>query len=383
MKKRIALLGSTGSIGVNTLKVVAALKERFEIVALSADSNIKLLAGQANIFRPRVISVRDEYLSGEIRLLLRSGIKVLYGSGSLDEIVSRADVDTVVFAISGTQCLKPLLTAIRNKKEIALANKEALVSAGSFVMALAKKNGVRIVPVDSEHSAIFQCLEGRRSFLRKIYLTASGGPLLHIPKNRFDNMTPKFILKHPKWSMGRKISVDSATMMNKALEIIEAKWLFGMDESDIDVLIHPEAIIHSMVEFLDGAILAQMSSPDMRIPIQYAITYPGRLASQVEGVNFAKVKNLSFEKPDAGKFPCLHLARVALEKGGTACAVLNAADEEAVKQYLEGRIKFTRIPFIIEKVLSLHKTQKADPSIEAIFDAESWAREEIIRLCYH
>lgn len=383
MRKRVAILGSTGSIGVNTLKVIAGLKDKMEVAALSADSNIKLLARQAMAFRPKVISVRDASLASAIKKLIPPGTKVLCADTGLEEIASRKDADIVLFAISGSSCLAPLMAAIRNRKTIALANKEALVSAGCLIMRLAKEFKSPIIPVDSEHSAIFQCLEGGKAqFLKKIYLTATGGPLLNVARNRFDKLSPPFILNHPRWKMGRKISVDSATMMNKGLEIIEAKWLFGIDEKNIEVLVHPEAVIHSMVELVDGAIFAEMSVPDMRIPIQYALTYPDRSRGMAGRADFLKIKKLSFEKPDLKKFPCLGLAREALKKGATYPAVLNIADEEAVRAYLEGRIKFTRIPYIIEKTLDRHRAVKAkELSLGMIYDAQSWAREEATRLC--
>jgi len=293
--------------------------------------------------------------------MVPSGIDVLSGRSGLDEIVSRKDIDTVIFAISGSSCIAPLLSAIKNRKRIALANKESLVSAGAIVMPLAKKYNVPIIPVDSEHSAIFQCLGSeKRSFLNKLYLTATGGPLLDIPKSRFDKYSLKFILNHPKWKMGSKISVDSATMMNKGLEVIEARWLFDIEEDKIDVLVHPEAAVHSMIELIDGTVFAQISLPDMRIPIQYAITYPARFCTEVEFLDFSKISNLSFRKPDLNKFPCLRLARESLKRGGTYPAVLNAADEEVVNSYLKGEIKFSRIPAIIERVLEHHNIVNAN-----------------------
>ncbi|MFA5084780.1 MAG: 1-deoxy-D-xylulose-5-phosphate reductoisomerase [Candidatus Omnitrophota bacterium] len=381
MKKRIAILGSTGSIGINALKVISSLSDRFEVTALSAGSNIKALSDQARSFHPKVLCVRDSALAGRLKASAPSGTKILTGADGLDEIVSRGDVDIVIFAISGSSCAAPLICAIKKRKRIALANKESLVSAGAIVMPLAKKNNVSIIPVDSEHSAIFQCLEGKRPFLNKVYLTATGGPLLDIPKSRFDRYSRKFILNHPKWKMGGKISVDSATMMNKGLEVIEAKWLFDLEEERIDVLVHPEAAIHSMIELIDGTIFAQISLPDMRIPIQYAVTYPARFRTEVEFLNFSNIKNLSFRKPDTGKFPSLRLAREALKRGGTHPAVLNAADEEAVKSYLKGRMKFSRIPVLIERVLERHKRAVKEPSIGDIIGAESWAREEMAKLC--
>jgi 1-deoxy-D-xylulose 5-phosphate reductoisomerase len=381
VKTRIALLGSTGSIGVNALKVISSLKDRFEIIALSNDSNVRALSAQARRFVPKVLCVRDSTLIGKLKGSTPSGTSILSGTDGLEEIVSRRDVDMVIFAISGSACIAPLIRAIKNRKRIALANKESLVSAGSIVMPLAKKNKVPIIPIDSEHSAIFQCLEGKRPFLNKIYLTATGGPLLDISKKRFDSLSRKFILNHPKWNMGSKISVDSATMMNKGLEVIEAKWLFDIEEKRIDVLVHPEAAVHSMIELIDGTVFAQISLPDMRLPIQYAITYPKRFCSEVEFLDFTKIKNLSFREPDMNKFPCLRLARESLKKGGTYPAVLNAADEETVKKYLEGKVKFSRIPIVIEKVLERHKRSIKEPSISDILGAESWAREEIVKLC--
>jgi 1-deoxy-D-xylulose-5-phosphate reductoisomerase len=378
----VAVLGSTGSIGVNTLEVLSGLGERFNVVALSAESNITLLSKQARRFKPKIISVGSEGLARRIRPTLPPHTALASGEAGLNEIVRRSDVSTVVFAISGSACIAPLLQAIRERKRIALANKESLVSAGSIVMALAKRNGVKIIPIDSEHSAVFQCLEAAgRGHLEKIYLTGSGGPLLNIPRKRFDSLPVGFILDHPKWRMGRKISVDSATMMNKGLEIIEAKWLFGVEEGAIEVLIHPQAVIHSMVEFVDGTVLAQLAVPDMRIPIQYALTCPDRTASPAARLDFHKVKGLSFGKPDTGRFPCLELAREAVRKGGTYPAVLAAADEEAVKNFLDGRIRFSRISKTIEKVLGRHRNKK-DPTIDDILAAEAWAKEEAKRICY-
>jgi len=382
--KRIALLGSTGSIGVNTLDVVSKLRGRFRVVALSADSNIELLSRQARAFRPKVVSVGNGLLASRIEKLLPRGTKVVTGPEGLGEIAVRSDVDMAVFAISGTACLRPLAAAIGARKEVALANKEALVSAGPLIMKLASSRGVTIIPIDSEHSAIFQCIDGRPNTLSRIYLTGSGGPLLDIDKKAFNGLPASFILKHPKWNMGRKISVDSATMMNKGLEILEAQYLFGVDEQRIEVLIHPEAIVHSMVEFADGSVMAQMALPDMRLPIQYALTYPERLAAPVGRVDFPKIGKLTFRAPDAGKFPCLELAREAARAGGTAPVVLCAADEEAVKCYLDGAIKFSEIPEVIEKVMKRRNDVKGPAlAIGHILDADAWAREEARSLCCH
>ncbi|HPM42987.1 MAG TPA: 1-deoxy-D-xylulose-5-phosphate reductoisomerase [Candidatus Omnitrophota bacterium] len=383
--KRIAVLGSTGSIGVNTLEVIkSGLGDKYKVVALSADTNVKLLAEQSRIFRPDVIVIGRGASEIKARGVLPSNLKVLNGGDGLVEIAGRKDVDTVVFAISGTACLPPLVRAIKSGKEIALANKESLVSAGSIIMPLARKYGVRIIPIDSEHSAIFQCIDGKTDEISRIFLTASGGPLRTLPKKSFDRLSLDFILKHPKWKMGKKISVDSATMMNKGLEIIEAHHLFGIVEDRIDVLIHPEAIVHSMVGLVDGSVLAQMSNPDMRLPIQYALTYPDRRRSPVKAVDFCKLKHLSFLPPDTGKFPCLGLARRAIRVGGTMPAVLNAANEEAVRRYLEGAIKFSLIPKVIEKVISRHKVfHGRKPTLADVFTAEAWAKEEARSLCCH
>lgn len=382
MIQRLAILGSTGSIGVNALRVVSQYKDRFKVVALAADTNVRLLAAQARAFRPKAVCVGNAKSAVEIRRALDGRIELLCGTEGLEEIVSRPDVDTVVMAIGGGSALIPIVRAVENGKRIALANKESLVAAGALITKLARRHSSQIVPVDSEHSAIFQCLEGRRKFARKIYLTASGGPLLNVPARRFARLSQRDILNHPKWRMGKKISVDSATMMNKGLEIIEARWLFDIDEKDIDVLIHPEAIIHSMVEFVDGAVFAHMSAPDMRLPIQYALTYPDRARSMVKAVDFLETKKLTFLKPDVKKFPCLGLAREALRKSGTHPAVLTASDEEAVCRYLNGDIAFTDIPKIVEKVLARHKGPKKEPTIGDILAAGEWAQQEVQRLCY-
>lgn len=382
MTKNISILGSTGSIGVNALDVVSRLKDKFRVIGLSADSNIELLARQAHLFRPRIISVRDEFLAGKIKSHIPAGIKVLFGMSGLKDIATRSDTELVLFSVSGTSCIIPLIDAIREGKEVALANKESLVSAGGIIMAMAKKHGVKIIPIDSEHSAIFQCIDGHSEAIKKIYLTGSGGPLLNIPKKKFDSLPRSFILNHPRWKMGRKISVDSATMMNKGLEIIEAKHLFGIDEKFIDVIIHPQAIIHSMVEFADGTVQAQLGVTDMRIPIQYALTYPERAGTSIGLLDFYKIKNLSFRKPDYEKFPCLKLAQRAAKYGGTTTAALCAADEEAVNSYLNQEISFSEIPSVIDRVLSRHKKSIKDkPEIGDILKAEAWARQEARSIC--
>jgi len=382
--KRIAILGSTGSIGLNTLDVLSALKDDFRVVALTAESNSGLLLKQARKFRPKIISIGEANLFPGVKRSAPRGTKVVCGTDGLDEIATAGYVDIVVFAVSGSSCVGTLLKAIEHGKRIALANKESLVTAGSLIMKKARAKKTDIIPIDSEHSAIFQCLDGKRDLPRKIYLTGSGGPLLDIPASRFGSLSRALVLNHPKWRMGQKISVDSATMMNKGLEIIEARWLFDVDEKNVEVLIHPETIIHSMVEFADGALLAQMGLPDMRVPIQYALTYPSRSSGTAGRVDFDKVGSLTFRKPDRRKFPCLGLARQALIDGGTAPAVLNAADEEAVRLFLDGSIKFSAIPHIIDRALSRHKNKRErEPSLTDIRCADEWARSEVRSSCCH
>jgi 1-deoxy-D-xylulose-5-phosphate reductoisomerase len=384
MKIGVAIFGSTGSIGVNSLDVISRLGSRFKVTALSAESNIELLARQAKKFRPKLVCVGDERLAEAIKPRLPRGTVVLCGPDGLKVISSGPEIDIALFAIAGSACLAPLVNAIKNKKRIALANKEALVSAGPLVMRLVAENGVKIVPIDSEHSAIFQCVDGRAHDISRIYLTGSGGPLLNVPGARFDTLPRSRILNHPKWKMGKKISVDSATMMNKGLEIIEAKYLFGLSEERIEVLIHPEAIVHSMVEFVDGAVLAELGVPDMRLPIQYALTYPDRMPCPVGRVNFSASGGLTFRAPDVRKFPCLGIARDAAASGGTAPAVLCASDEEAVRCYLDRRIKFSDIPRTIEKVLSKHKNNgNSNLTVARVLEAGLWAREETRAICCH
>lgn len=384
--KKIIVLGSTGSIGTNTLRVISQFPAKFKVEALSVDSNIKLLLQQIKRFKPKAVAVKD---ANKARILRRSmgqkasRLKIYEGEDGLGELAAWKSADIVVIAISGTAALLPTLRAIESGKQIALANKEALVTAGKIITTLAKRKGVDIIPVDSEHSAIFQCLGGtrERSRLSKIYLTGSGGPLRKVPKKDFDKLSKKDILRHPKWKMGKKITIDSATLMNKGLEVIEAHWLFDVDVDRIQVLIHPEAIVHSMVEFVDSSILAQLAFPDMRLPILYALTFPDRYKANLPKVEFSEVKNLSFHKPDVRRFPCLSLAYEAIKKGGVSPCVLNASNEEAVKAYLEGAIKFSRIPHIIERVLNKHENIK-NPTFKDIINIDKWTKEETKKICY-
>jgi len=378
--KRIAILGSTGSIGKSTLDVIKNFPKEFSLVGLAAYSNTEILSEQIERFHPKMVSVVDEQGALNIEKRFGKKIKVLAGSEGLNALAESQGVDLVVLAISGSAALLPLIKAIEKGKQIALANKEALVMAGKIIMQKARQHQAKILPVDSEQSAIWQCLEANnKNYLRKIYLTASGGPLNKVKKSDFKRISLKDVLKHPRWKMGEKITVDSATLMNKGLEVIETMHLFSIDASVIDVLIHPEVIIHSMVEFVDRSILAQLSFTDMRIPIQYAMSYPKRLSNGLPGVDFLRLKNLSFEKPDEIKFPCLRLAYQAAKDGGSLPCVLNAADEVAVNAFLNKKINFVSIPRVIEKVLSRMSNIK-NPSLEDILRTDKEARRQAMRL---
>ena len=372
--KRVAILGSTGSIGQQTLEVVRALKDRFCVVALGAGKNVKLLTRQVEEFRPKLLSIQGTGKEEQGRSLLSP---VPYSSFlSLEEMASHPDVDLVVVATSGKAGLAPTLAAIRARKQIALANKEVLVMAGELVMAEAKQYGVEITPIDSEHSAIWQCLRGEyKEKVARLILTASGGPFLRYPMEQLAAITPEQALKHPTWQMGEKVTVDSATLVNKGMEIIEAHWLFNLPLQHINVLIHPESIVHSLVEFADGSVKAQLSSPDMRLPIQYALSYPERLFNpQLPRIDWGRLTSLNFEPPDLTRFPCLRLAMETGEKGGTYPAVLCAADEVAVGLFLSYRIGFLDIARLVEETLEHHQSI-SHPLLEEILAADAWARE--------
>ena len=376
--KKISILGSTGSIGISALDVIEKNLERFQVEALAAGENIKLLKKQIEKFKPKVVAVSTKESALKLRKALnaKSKVKIFYDKEGLKEIASFSSTDIVISAISGSAGLIPTLAAIEAGKDIALANKETMVMAGEIVTEMAIKKRVKIIPVDSEHSAIFQCLEGhKRQNLRRIILTASGGPFLNFTGNQLKEVSLSQTLRHPNWKMGNKITIDSASMMNKGLEVIEARWLFNLDISDIDVLIHPQSIVHSLVEFIDGAFLAQMSIPDMKIPITYALTYPERIMNDLPSLNFIKTGKLEFLKPDIKKFPCLSLAYAAGLCGGTAPVVLNAADEVAVTAFIEKKIRFIDLPKIIEKILVLHNSIN-NPSLHDILQADLWARIE-------
>lgn len=375
--KRLSILGSTGSIGTNTLHIVEQFPERFAVEALAAGKNVGLLAEQIRRFNPQAAVVLDEEHAVLLNERLPSGIatEILHGPEGYKYVAGISDADMVVSAVVGSAGLVPTLTAIEAGKQVALANKEALVMSGELMMAAARKNNVSIVPIDSEHSAIFQSLLGhRKEDVRRIILTASGGPFLDVPQDDLASMTPEDALRHPTWDMGAKITIDSATLMNKGLEVIEARWLFDISEGLIDVHIHPQSIVHSMVEYCDGSVVAQLGVPDMRTPIAYALAYPERLPLDLPGPDFFEVGQLTFRKPDFNKFPCLGLAFDACKAGGTMPAVLNAANEIAVAEFLDHRITLPHIPELIQKTMAAHRLI-SNPELDDIRAADDWARE--------
>ena len=375
--KHIAVLGATGSIGRNTLAVAAMFADRFSVKALTAKNNIELLADQISQFKPELAAVYDESGARQLRALLPDGVatEIMVGAEGYEAAATLNSVDVVVSAMVGGAGLLPTLAAIRAGKDIALANKETLVMAGDLVTREAERAGAAIRPVDSEHSAIFQCLCGnRREDLRKVLLTASGGPFRNLPRERFPLITPKDALAHPTWEMGAKISIDSATLMNKGLEVIEAAHLFEITQHAIEVVIHPQSIVHSMVSYCDGSVIAQMGLPDMKGAIAYALSGPERLPMQIPPPEFNTLGELTFEPPDMEKFPCLELAYKACEAGGTMPAVLNGANEMAVEAFLNEQIAFLQIPQVIAAAMEAH-APVPDPVIEEILYADTWARE--------
>jgi 1-deoxy-D-xylulose-5-phosphate reductoisomerase len=376
--KTLSILGSTGSIGRNALKIVEMFPERFAVKALAAKNNTKLLARQVEQFRPEIAVVFDQNCALELKSMLSSigGIEIMHGEDGYRSAAIHDDVDMVITAVVGAAGLMPTLAAVDAGKNIALANKETLVMAGEIVVKRAAAKGVRILPVDSEHSAIFQCITGnRREDLDRIILTASGGPFLDRPSDEFAGIRPAEALNHPTWQMGEKVTIDSATLMNKGLEVIEAKCLFGFSQEKIEVVIHPESVIHSMVVFKDGAIMAQMGIPDMKGAIAYAMSYPKRLALKQPIPDFAELGALTFVPPDLEKFPCLALAYKACETGETLPAVLNAANEVAVQAFLEHKIAFVKIADVIGETMERH-TVVENSSLDDILEADQWAREQ-------
>ena len=381
--KTLAILGSTGSIGRNTLKIVEMFPKQFNVKALTAAVNVELLADQIIRFKPDMAVVSDEHYAQKLQDQLPAQIKIdiLFGKNGYRAAATLNSADTVVAAMVGAAGLLPTLAAIDAGKQIALANKETLVMAGELVMQRASDKGVDILPIDSEHSAIFQCMAGnRKSEMSKILLTGSGGPFRTHPADTFTDIQVEDALNHPNWAMGRKISIDSATLMNKGLEFIEAKHLFGVSEKMIEVVIHPQSIIHSMVAYCDGSIIAQLGIPDMKEAIAYALSYPKRLPLNQPLPEFAEIGKFTFEKPDLKRFPCLKMAFEASKQGGTAPAVLNAANEIAVHSFLNKRIAFTTIAKVIRQTLDLH-TNISEPTLEDILEADKWAREQSELIC--
>ena len=399
-RKRVVVLGATGSIGESAAKVARDIPERVEIVGIAANSKARELAAQANELRPGAVCIVDETKLDELRTNLNYKPEIFWGEAGLREIASRVASDMVLIAIVGTGGLRPALSAIEAGKDLAVASKEILVMAGEIVMREAREKGVHVLPVDSEHNAIFQCLEGRVmqqsqrptlnaqrpapnadssafdvSDVRRIILTASGGPFRETPADEFSNITVEQALKHPTWNMGPKITIDSATLFNKGLEMIEAHWLFGVKMAQVEVVIHPQSIVHSMVEFADGSVLAQLSYSNMCFPIQYAITWPDRVPNSLPPLDFGKLAELKFAQPRYGDFPALNLARRAGATGGTLPAVLNAANEVAVSSFLEKRMRFPQIWQTVERVMNAHESI-AHPGLDEILQADQWARAE-------
>jgi 1-deoxy-D-xylulose-5-phosphate reductoisomerase len=374
--KRLSILGSTGSIGVNTLHIVSQFPERFEVISLSAGLNTKLLKQQILQFRPKIVSVLNKELSETLqRELSHIPVEIVHGVEGLIQAATHPEVDQVVSAIVGAVGLIPTLSAIKTGKPIALANKETLVMAGKIVMEEAKQNQVQILPVDSEHSAIFQALLGhRKEDVHRLILTASGGPFLNLPASRLHEVTVKEALNHPRWEMGKKITIDSASLMNKGLEVIEAHWLFNIPIEKIVILIHPQSVVHSMVEYVDGSIVAQMGITDMKVPISYALSFPERLLLNLPHLDLSRSEALSFSSPDLERFPCLKLAYQAIKVGETLPAVLNAANEIAVNAFLEGSLKFTEISIFLQRVMGEYEVKPAH-TVEDILKADHWARE--------
>ncbi|MDB6027220.1 MAG: 1-deoxy-D-xylulose 5-phosphate reductoisomerase [Verrucomicrobiales bacterium] len=376
--KNVVLLGSTGSIGTSTIKVAEDLPEEIRLVGLAAGNNSELLIEQTKKHHPEAISISDPKKAKELEGVFGTSTKVYAGDEGLIKLATLPSADIVLIAIVGTAGLQPALAAIRAGKDIAVASKEILVMAGEIVMSEARKHGVRVLAVDSEHSAIFQCLDDKpSSSVRALWLTASGGPFRQTPKEDFANITVERALKHPSWVMGRKITIDSATLFNKGLEMIEARWLFDIEMPRVKVVVHPQSIVHSMVEFVDGSIISQMSTPDMCLPIQYALTYPNRVSSERVQTNFAKIGTLTFEEPDTDRFPSVNLARKAGEIGGTLPAVLNAANEVAVEAFVNRRISFLQISEMVAHVMKCHQVV-AHPTLNQILEADAWARKAAV-----
>jgi 1-deoxy-D-xylulose-5-phosphate reductoisomerase len=376
--KGLSILGSTGSVGTNVLRIVDAFPERFDVVGLAGGANVERLAEQIGRYRPRVVSVATAEAKQALgRLLDISGLRVGVGQDGMVEVATHPAARIVVAAAVGAVGLVPTYRALEAGKDVALANKETLVMAGELMLAQSKARGGRLLPIDSEHCALHQCLDGRRpEEVRRLVLTASGGPFRTRPRETFGAITREEALNHPTWSMGRKISIDSATLMNKGLEVIEARWLFGLTADRVEVLIHPQSVVHSMVEFVDGTVLAQLGVTDMRLPIQYALSYPERWEAAIPGMDFTRSMRLDFETPDHEHFPCLGLAYRALQGGGSLPAVLNAANEEAVAAFLDARVPFTAIHDTVSEVMEDHRPAPLG-RLEDVLEADAWARRRV------
>ena len=383
--KALSLLGSTGSIGTQTLDIVAQYPDQFRIVGMAAGRNVALFAQQIRQFKPQIVALQDETLLADLKAAI-ADIQpqpiILAGQAGIVEVAKYGDAEVVVTGIVGCAGLLPTMAAIEANKDIALANKETLIAGGPVVLPLVKKHGVKLLPADSEHSAIFQCLQGVPDRgIRRILLTASGGSFRDMPIEDLANVTVASALKHPNWSMGRKITIDSATLMNKGLEVIEAHYLFGMDYDHIDIVIHPQSIIHSLIELQDTSVLAQLGWADMRLPLLYALSYPDRLPTDWEPLDLVKAGNLTFREPDHVKYPCMGLAYAAGRAGGCLPAVLNAANEEAVALFLDEKIKFLDIPKLIEKTCDRFDSQNVkNPNLDDILEADAWGRRSVIEL---
>ena len=380
--KKISILGSTGSIGVNALQVIEDNPDRYEIIGLAAGTNVKLLSKQIKTFRPIKVAVLDESLASDLQRLFPAGEgpEILFGTDGFLDVATLDEADTVISAMSGAAGLLPTYEAVRAGKDLALANKETMVMAGPLVMAEAKKQGVTVLPIDSEHSAILQSLKDHpREDLGRVILTASGGPFRELSIDEMGEVTPAQALNHPNWDMGPKISIDSATLMNKGLEVIEARWFFDLEMDQISILVHPQSIIHSMVEYVDGSVIAQLGIPDMAIPISYALSFPRHIENRLPSLELDKVGALTFEKPDLERFPCLALSLKAAEIGNSMPAVLNGANEIAVESFLEGRIRFLDIPKLVARTMEEHQTFPID-AIDTVLEADTWARDRAKQL---
>lgn len=383
MRRKIVILGSTGSIGKQTLEVIQKYPNEFEVIGLSGWENITLLKEQINIFKPKISVVKNEYIAKKLKKDLNnlSDIKIFWGIDGLIKVSVLDEIDIVVVAITGIAALIPTYEAVLHRKKIALASKETMVVAGEILMKEAKIRNTNILPIDSEPSAILQCLKNeQKDFVEKIILTASGGPIYSLTESALKTVSIEDALNHPNWKMGKKVTIDSATLMNKGLEVIEAKWFFDIPTNKIEIVIHPQSYVHSMVQFIDGTILAQLGEHDMKISIQFALFYPNRIYNNFNRLDLTKVNQLTFKKPNFNKFPCLKLAYQAIDFGGTMPAVLNGANEIAVNAFLNNQISLPEIPIIIQNTMKNHKP-KLNPSISDILNADYWARQRALYLC--